>query len=127
MAEERVQRRLAAILAADVVDYSRFMEADEAGTLARGAGIRSSHQVQDIEAFEDVLEQSLASEGPHFIVAIVEPSEELVQHPSIDDFEKRSGIRIDEVENRYRFIRSLEGLEGRHILEYPADIRPKTS
>jgi adenylate cyclase len=34
MAEERIQRRLAAILAADVVGYSRLMEADEAGTLA---------------------------------------------------------------------------------------------
>src|SRR5215468_12374519 len=34
MAEERVQRRLAAILAADVAGYSRLMEADEAGTLA---------------------------------------------------------------------------------------------
>ncbi len=35
MAEERVQRRLAAILAADVVGYSRLMRADEAGTLAQ--------------------------------------------------------------------------------------------
>ncbi len=35
MAEERVQRRLAAILAADVVGYSRLVEADEAGTVAR--------------------------------------------------------------------------------------------
>ena len=34
MAEERVQRRLAAILAADVVGYSRLMGEDEAGTLA---------------------------------------------------------------------------------------------
>src|SRR5437868_3069925 len=34
MAEERIQRRLAAILAADVVGYSRLMEEDEAGTLA---------------------------------------------------------------------------------------------
>src|SRR5215471_2959869 len=34
MAEERIQRRLAAILAADVVGYSRLMERDEAGTLA---------------------------------------------------------------------------------------------
>src|SRR5215813_11641694 len=34
MAEERVQRRLTAILAADVVGYSRLMETDEAGTLA---------------------------------------------------------------------------------------------
>jgi class 3 adenylate cyclase len=34
MAEERAQRRLAAILAADVVGYSRLLEQDEAGTLA---------------------------------------------------------------------------------------------
>jgi adenylate cyclase len=33
MAQERIQRRLAAILAADVVGYSRLMQADEAGTL----------------------------------------------------------------------------------------------
>jgi len=34
MAEERINRRLAAILAADVVGFSRLMGADEAGTLA---------------------------------------------------------------------------------------------
>src|SRR5262245_24236448 len=34
MAEERVQRRLVAILAADVVGFSRLMEIDEAGTMA---------------------------------------------------------------------------------------------
>src|SRR4029453_602016 len=34
MAEDRVQRRLAAILAADVVGYSQLMGEDEAGTLA---------------------------------------------------------------------------------------------
>ena len=35
MAKERVQRRLAAILVADVVGYSRLVEADEEGTRAR--------------------------------------------------------------------------------------------
>jgi adenylate cyclase len=35
MAEERLQRRLAAIMSADVVGYSRLMGADEAGTLSR--------------------------------------------------------------------------------------------
>jgi adenylate cyclase len=35
MAEARVARRLAAILAADVVGYSRLMGVDEEGTLAR--------------------------------------------------------------------------------------------
>src|SRR5690349_16199695 len=34
MAEERINRKLAAILTADVVGYSRLMAADEAGTLA---------------------------------------------------------------------------------------------
>src|ERR1051326_7937162 len=34
MSEERVERRLAAILAADVAGYSRLMGADEEGTLA---------------------------------------------------------------------------------------------
>ena len=40
MAAERVHRRLAAILAADVVGYSRLTEADEEGTLARLSGLR---------------------------------------------------------------------------------------
>jgi hypothetical protein len=35
MAEARLERRLAAILAADVAGYSRLMGADEEGTLAR--------------------------------------------------------------------------------------------
>ncbi len=45
MAEERVQRRLAAILAADVVGYSRLMGEDEAGTVARLKQLR--HDVFD--------------------------------------------------------------------------------
>jgi adenylate cyclase len=39
MATERVQRRLAAILVADVVGYSRLMERDEGGTLAALKGL----------------------------------------------------------------------------------------
>jgi class 3 adenylate cyclase len=40
MAEERLQRRLAAILSADVVGYSRRMGIDEAGTLSRLNALR---------------------------------------------------------------------------------------
>ena len=40
MSEERVERRLTAILAADVVGYSRLMGADEEGTLAALKAIR---------------------------------------------------------------------------------------
>ncbi len=35
MAAQKVERKLAAILAADMVGYSRLMEADEEGTIAR--------------------------------------------------------------------------------------------
>src|SRR6266853_1022611 len=40
MSEKRVERRLAAILAADVAGYSRLMGEDEEGTLAALKGIR---------------------------------------------------------------------------------------
>jgi adenylate cyclase len=50
MAEERVQRRLAAILAADVVGYSRLMEQDEGGTFER---LRAHRK----ELFEPEIEQ----------------------------------------------------------------------
>ena len=47
MAEARAQRRLAAILAADVVGYSRLMEVDEAGTLAALQGAAQRHPAAD--------------------------------------------------------------------------------
>ncbi len=39
---DRVERRLAAILSADVVSYSGLMEADEGGTLARLQALSSA-------------------------------------------------------------------------------------
>src|SRR5262245_17611232 len=42
MADERAQRRLTTILAADVVAYSRLMERDEAGTLSALKARRST-------------------------------------------------------------------------------------
>ncbi len=41
MAEAKVQRRLAAILAADVVGYSQLIRADEEGTHARFKALRA--------------------------------------------------------------------------------------
>jgi class 3 adenylate cyclase len=41
MAEERIRRRLAAILTADIVGYSRLMAGDEAGTLTRLKNLRT--------------------------------------------------------------------------------------
>ena len=51
MSEERVQRRLAAILAADVVGYSRLMGVDESGTLARLKQLRRDVFDPNIEKF----------------------------------------------------------------------------
>ncbi|MEQ8827432.1 MAG: adenylate/guanylate cyclase domain-containing protein, partial [Parvibaculum sp.] len=42
MVEERVQRRLAAIISADVVGYSAMMGRDETGTLARLKALRTN-------------------------------------------------------------------------------------
>src|SRR5262245_51608260 len=49
MANERVERRLAAILAVDVVGYSRRMGADEEGTLAELKTFRSTLSDPKIE------------------------------------------------------------------------------
>ena len=49
MAEERVQRRLTAILAADVAGYSRLMGADEEGTLAHLKAHRRELVDQQVE------------------------------------------------------------------------------
>jgi len=51
MAEERLQRKLAAIMAADVVGYSRLMEADEVGTLNRLKALHQELFVPTIERF----------------------------------------------------------------------------
>lgn len=80
--------------------------------LAREAGIHNAVEVRTVDDFEQAFKRALSSDGPHFIAAIVELSKEEVHH-----------TRLDEVENRYRFIRHLESLEGREILAYPGDIR----
>ncbi len=51
MAEQRVQRRLAAILAADVVGYSRLMREDEAGTLAQLKTLRKELLDPKVEVY----------------------------------------------------------------------------
>jgi adenylate cyclase len=56
MAAARVERRLAAILAADVVGYSRLMERDEAGTFARLKTLRC-----------ELVEPILARHGGRFV------------------------------------------------------------
>lgn len=80
--------------------------------IAKGAGIESSCEVTSPGEFEAAFRNALSTDGPHFINAVVELSREPGEH-----------ARFDEVENRYRFIRFLEKLEGRALLEYPIDVQ----
>ena len=56
MAEKRVQRRLAAIMVADVVGYSRLMEADEEGTRARLKSL-----------FSELIDPRIAADGGRIV------------------------------------------------------------
>ena len=52
MVEERVRRRLAAIVAADIVGYSRMMGDDETGTLARLQALRKELLDPRVDAYD---------------------------------------------------------------------------
>jgi len=59
LSAERVERRLAAILVADVAGYSRLMERDEAGTLARLRTLRG-----------DLIDPKIAEHKGHIVKTI---------------------------------------------------------
>ena len=72
MAEGRVQRRLAAILAADVVGYSRLIEADEEGTRARMKGLHL-----------ELIDPLIAADGGRIVKTMGDGI--LVEFPSVVD------------------------------------------
>lgn len=80
----------------------------------RAAGIRSVKEVHTIDEFKSAVKYAFASEGPHFIVAIVEPSGEDAN---------TSYSRMSEVEGKFKFIRYLEKLEGRSLREDSIDVK----
>ena len=108
MATARVERRLSAILAADVVGYSRLMERDEAGTFERLKRLRK-------ELIEPVLERyggrfvDLKGDGAIVefgsVVSAVEAAVEiqramLAQDPDLPEGERiryRIGINLGDV------------------------------
>ena len=51
VSNSRVERRLAAVLAADIAGYSRLMGRDEEGTLARLKAIRSGLIEPEIDTY----------------------------------------------------------------------------
>jgi len=54
MSKEQVERRLAAILAADVAGYSRLMGADEEGTLGALRAIAVNFSISRLPSIGDV-------------------------------------------------------------------------
>jgi adenylate cyclase len=86
MAEARVQRRLAAILAADVVGYSRLMEADEERTRAR-LGV----------LYYELIDPLIAADGGRIVKTMGDGV--LVEFPSVVDA-VRNAISIQAVMRR---------------------------
>ena len=87
MAEQRVQRRLAAILVADVVGYSRLIEADEEGTRARLMAVH-----------DEIIDPRIASDGGRIVKTTGDGV--LVEFPSAVDA-VRNAIQIQEAMERH--------------------------
>ncbi len=75
---------------------------------ARAAGIQSSRNVEKLQEIVEAVRFALEQDGPHFIWARIEPGRAEV-----------SPLTVDELENKYRFIRHVERTEGTAILRMP--------
>ena len=104
----REQRKLAAILAADVAGYSRLMAADESATLARFKSVRSDHIEPAIQRFGGrvvgeagdslLVELGTASEAVACAVEIQEKLSQLnADLPADRRMEFRIGVNLGEV------------------------------
>lgn len=74
--------------------------------VARGAGIKQARWVNSVEEFAQAVVEGLKGNGPYFIGAKV--STERTEVPPYP---------LDEVENKYRFVRYVEKSEGIEILK----------
>ncbi|WP_312016997.1 adenylate/guanylate cyclase domain-containing protein [Bradyrhizobium jicamae] len=107
MAEERVERRLAAILAADVVGYSRLMGADEVSTLAALKALRreiidpaiAAHNGRIVKTTGDgmLVEFASAVDAVTCGVAIQEKMAERTAEPAQLRIQFRVGINIGDI------------------------------
>lgn len=86
----------------------------DAVALAKGAGYKRACWVKSPEKFREEFLKAWKRGELGFIAAKVEPGQ-----PELPP------IRVDEVENKYRFIRYLEATEKKSILN-PADHRPSS-
>src|SRR5271155_5431311 len=108
MAEERVQRRLAAILSADVVGYSRLMGLDEAGTLSRLNALRhglidpaiAAHAGRIVKLMGDGALVEFAS-AVDAVTCAIEIQRQLREHdadrPEANPIQFRIGINVGDI------------------------------
>jgi len=105
---ERVERRLAAVLAADVAGYSRLMGADEEGTLGRLKAIRKSlvdttiaaHRGRIVKSTGDgiLVEFASAVDAVRSAVEVQgRMAEQNVSVPQVERIEFRIGIHVGDI------------------------------
>jgi hypothetical protein len=76
--------------------------------VAKGCGIASSHRVEDVATFREVVQMALKNDGPHFICARIE---------AVDIDRPGKSKRVpDPRENKYQFAKYIERTEGVEIL-----------
>jgi thiamine pyrophosphate-dependent acetolactate synthase large subunit-like protein len=80
----------------------------------RAAGIPSVREVSKLEEFKNAVRNAFDNDGPHFIVASVEPSGEDAN---------TSYSRVHEVDGKFKFIRHLEKLENLALREDAVDVK----
>jgi sulfopyruvate decarboxylase subunit beta len=80
----------------------------------KAAGIREVRRVDTLDAFKAAVKHAFETDGPHFIVATVQPSGEDAN---------TSYSRLNEVEGKFKFIRHLEKIEGRPLREDSVDVK----
>jgi TolB-like protein/Tfp pilus assembly protein PilF len=108
MAEERVQRRLAAILASDVVGYSRLTENDEEGTLVRLKQLRreliepmiAEHRGRTVKLMGDgaLVEFASAADAVRCAVAVQDDMQKRnADTPADQRIEFRIGINLGDI------------------------------
>jgi len=82
--------------------------------MAKGAGIRNALSVDTLAVFTAAVQRAFATDGPHFIVAEISPSNEnVITYPRW----------LDDTDNRYRFMRYIEALAGRKLHEDAIDVK----
>jgi adenylate cyclase len=108
MAEERLQRRLAAVLSVDVVGYSRLMGIDETGTLARLKALRrdlmdpliAAHSGRTVKLMGDgaLVEFASAVDAVTCAIAVQKQVRERnAGSPEDDRIQLRIGINVGDV------------------------------